>query len=273
MTSRFERLGTYTVLVLFAVLTLYPIVGILMVALQPAGSPVTGFSFPSSPDFGNFSRAWDVGRFGSALASSAFVATTVVVVSSVLSILSGYALGTMRFRGSRALFYLLLLGVIMPFEATIVPLYFDLRRFALTDTYWSVILPDVGLSVAFGTFWMRAFFLSSPRSLVEAANIDGASSWTTLWRVMVPTARPAILTMMVLLFMWTWNDFLLPLVMLQSESLATAPLGIAFFQGAHTTDVQGLAAAAIIVAVPVVAVYIALQRHFIRGMIAGAVKL
>ena len=170
----------------------------------------------------------------------------------MLSILAGYAFGMMRFRGAKALFYLFLLGLMVPLEATIVPLYYDLRDLRLTDTYWALILPQVGLSVAFGTFWMRAFFRTVPRSLVEAARIDGASSWTTLWRVLVPAARPAILTMMVLVFMWTWNEFLLALVMVSDENLRTAPLGLAFFQGAHTTDLTLLAAGAVIVAAPVV---------------------
>ena len=99
---------------------------------------------------------------------------------------------------------------------------------------------------------MRAFFLSTPRSLIEAARIDGASSWTTLWRVLVPFGRPAILTMMVLVFMWTWNEFLLALVMVSSEDMRTAPLGLAFFQGQHTSDFTLLAAGAVIVATPVV---------------------
>ena len=170
------------------------------------------------------------------------------------------------------LFYVFLLGLVFPIEAMIVPLYFDLRDLGLTDTYWALILPQIGLSVAFGTFWMRAFFLSTPRSLVEAARIDGASSWTTLWRVLVPFGRPAILTMMVLVFMWTWNEFLLALVMVSSENLRTAPLGLAFFQGQHTSDLTLLAAGAVIVATPVVVVYVFLQRHFIRGMLTGAVK-
>jgi raffinose/stachyose/melibiose transport system permease protein len=160
----------------------------------------------------------------------------------------------------------------VPEEAMVVPLYFDLRDLGLTDTYWALILPQIGMSVAFGSFWMRAFFSSAPRSIVEAARIDGASSWTTLWRVLVPFGRPAILTMMVLVFMWTWNEFLLALVMVSSENLRTAPLGLAFFQGQHTSDLTLLAAGAVIVATPVVVVYVLLQRHFIRGMLTGAVK-
>ena len=121
---------------------------------------------------------------------------------------------------------------------------------------------------------MRAFFRSTPSSLVEASRLDGASSFVTLWRVLLPQAWPAITTMVVLIFMWTWNEFLLALVMIQSDDLRTAPLGLALFQGANrgTLDTTLVAAAAVLVALPVMIVYVFLQRSFIRGMFAGAVK-
>ena len=271
MISRREHVLNYAILIAFSLVALYPVLGILSTALSPPGD-TTGFHVPSSLDFSNFSNAWTEGHFSSYLRSSAIVAVSVVAISTVLSILSGYAFALMRFRGATVLFYVFLLGLMVPEEALIVPLYFDLRDLNLTDTYWALIMPQVALSVAFGTFWMRAFFVSTPQSLLEAARIDGASSWTTLWRVLVPFGRPAILTMMVLVFMWTWNEFLLALVMVSKENLRTAPLGLAFFQGQHTSDLSLLAAGAVIVATPVVIVYILLQRHFIRGMLTGAVK-
>ena len=271
MIARREIVLNYAILILFAAIALYPVIGILVTALGTPGEP-SGFHFPSSLHFENFSTAWTEGHFSRYLRSSAIVAVSVVAVSTVLSIMSGYAFGLMRFRGANLIFYVFLLGLMVPEEAMIVPLYFDLRDLGLTDTYWALILPQIGMSVAFGSFWMRAFFSAAPRSLMEAARIDGASSWTTLWRVLVPFGRPAILTMMVLVFMWTWNEFLLALVMVSSENLRTAPLGLAFFQGQHTSDLTLLAAGAVIVATPVVLVYVLLQRHFIRGMLTGAVK-
>ncbi len=107
---------------------------------------------------------------------------------------------------------------------------------------------------------------------MEAARIDGASSWSTLWRVLLPLARPAVLTLTVLLSMWTWNEFLLALVMVTDEGLRTAPLGLSFFQGRNTSDLTLLASGSVIVAAPVVILYVFLQRHFIRGMLSGAVK-
>jgi raffinose/stachyose/melibiose transport system permease protein len=269
MTSRGEQTLSYVVLGLFSIIALYPIVGIVFTALQ---DPKGGASFGSFDGlhFGNFADAWRDGNFGSYLRSSVIVAVAVVSIAGVLSIMSGYAFGLMRFRGSTLLFYVFLLGLMVPMEAIIVPLYYDFR--ALTNTYWGLILPQIATSVAFGTFWMRAFFRGVPRSLVEAARIDGANSWFTLWRVLLPLARPAVLTMTVLLFMWTWNEFLLALVMVSDENLRTAPLGLSFFQGRNTSDLTLLAAGSVIVALPVVILYVFLQRHFIRGMLSGAVK-
>lgn len=271
MTSRREQSVTYLILGVFALIALLPIVGIIFTALQQPGGGASFGSFDGL-HFSNFSRAWEDGSFDVYLKSSTIVAVAVVGISTVVSILAGYAFGLMRFRFSQPLFYLFLLGLMVPMEAMIVPLYYDLRDLGLTDTYWALILPQAGTSIAFGTFWMRAFFRSVPPSLVEAARIDGASSWFTLWKVLLPLARPAVLTMVVLLFMWTWNEFLLALVMVTDEGLRTAPLGLSFFLGRNQADLTLLAAGAVIVATPVVVLYVFLQRHFIRGMVSGAVK-
>ena len=179
----------------------------------------------------------------------------------------------MQFRGREALFIFFVVGLIIPMESIIVPLYYDLRRVNLVDTYWSVILPQIAVSVAFGTFWMRTFFLTSPRSLIEAARIDGASHMQVLVRVLLPSARPALQTMAVLLFMGSFNDFLLPLVMLQGDQSArTVPLAVYTFISQREIDVNLLAAGGIIATLPVVLVYLCTQRSFIQGMMTGALK-
>jgi len=270
--SRTERTLSYLILAVFSVVIVLPLMGLLLTALQEPTGVSSGLGVPTELHFANFSRAWTQGNFASYIRSSVIVTTAVVAVTSFVSILSGYAFGTMRFAGQKPLFYLFVVGIIVPLEAIIVPLYYDFRALSLTDSYWALILPHIGLSVGFGTFWMRAFFLSAPRALIEAARIDGASSWDIAWKVLVPLGRPAILTMVVLVFMWTWNDFLLALVMVSDEAVRTAPLGLGYFQGRYTSELSLLAAASVIVATPVVVVYIILQRHFIRGMLAGSLK-
>jgi raffinose/stachyose/melibiose transport system permease protein len=271
--SRREQILSYAVLAAFAVVALYPILSIVLLALQRRSDLVTGFAIPDHVSFDTFSQAWDLGGFNHGLVNSLIVAGTVAVVTAVLSTLAGYAFGSMRFRGNNALFYLLLIGLIFPYEATVIPLYYVFRDVGLTDSLWALILPQIGLSVPFGTFWMRAFFRSTPGALVEASRLDGASSFATLTRVLLPQAWPAITTMIVLVFMWTWNEFLLALVMIQSDSLRTAPLGLALFAGTNRySDPTLTAAAAVLVALPIVVVYVFLQRSFIRGMFAGSVK-
>ena len=270
--ARREQIFSYVVLGVFSIVVLYPIMSIVLLAFHKRSDLVTGFSIPHTWSLESFRTAWDEGNFDRGLLNSFIVAATVSVVTAILATMAGYAFGTMRFRGSSALFYLLLIGLIFPYEATVIPLYYVFRDVGLTDSLWALILPQIGLSVPFGTFWMRAFFRSSPSALVEASRLDGATSFVTLWRVLLPQAWPAITTMIVLVFMWTWNEFLLALVMVSKENLRTAPLGLAFFQGQHTSDLTLLAAGAVIVATPVVIVYVLLQRHFIRGMLTGAVK-
>lgn len=267
ISSRTERLVNYAILVLFAVIAVFPVLLIIGKALSPDTIGEEGFF-----EFGNFAEAWRQGHFGSYMRTSVIVAVLVVTLATVFSVMAGYAFGTMRFAGSRVLFYLLLLGIMVPVEALVISLYFDLRTLGLTNTLFAIVLPQVAQSVAFGTFWMRTYFRTSSREVVEAARLDGAGHWRTLWQVLVPMGRPAITTMIVLMFMWTWNEFLIPLIMATSESLRTAPLGLAFFQGQYTSGTALLAAGAVIVALPVVVVYLILQRHFIRGMVEGAVK-
>lgn len=272
MISRTEQTLTYAILLLFSIAALLPILGIFLTALAPGANLGSVSSIVANFSLENFFRAWEAGRFSSYMRSSVIVAVAVVGVSTVLSILAGYAFGTMKFRGHKALFYLFVVGIIVPWEALVIPLYYDFRALSLTNTYLALILPQIGVSVAFGTFWMRAFFLSAPRALIEAARTDGASSWTILWRVLVPIGRPAILTLVVLLFMWTWNEFLLALVMVSDDALRTAPLGLSYFQGRFSSDFSLMASGAVIVALPIVIVYVLLQRHFIRGVLGGSVK-
>ena len=271
--ARREQVLSYALLIVFSLIALYPIVSIVLLALHDRSDLVTGLSIPDSIDFGTIQTAWEEGQFGRGLLNSFIVAASVSIATAIFATLAGYAFGAMRFRGSEALFYLLLLGLIFPYEATVIPLYYVFKDAGLTDSYWALILPQIGLSVPFGTFWMRAFFRSTPISLMEASRLDGASSLSTLLRVLLPQAKPALTTLVVLVFMWTWNEFLLALVMIQSDDLRTAPLGLALFAGANRTQDPTLtAAAAVLVALPVVIVYVFLQRSFIRGMFAGGVK-
>ena len=256
----------------FALSVLVPFAGLVLAALNPPGTIVSGLAWPKHPTLATFGDAWSAAGFGGLLRNSAVIVLGVVPLSLVCAILAGYAFATMEFRGRKVLFGFLLLGLTLPYEAAVVPLYYDLRSFGLTDTPLALILALVGLFMPFGAFWMRQQFLAVPAELVEAAALDGANSWTVLWRVLVPCARPALTTLGLLYFLWGWNQFLLALILIQDPAKRTAPAGLGFFVGAYSMDVPMLAAATLIVITPVVLVYLFFQRHFISGMLAGAVK-
>ena len=278
MTARVDRYTTYFVLVGFVLLALYPMISILFLAFHKKTDLVTGFSLPTSFSLDTFTSAWEEGGFSQGMWGSFLVATSVTIVSAVLSLGTGYAFGTMRFRGSALLFNLIVVGLIFPYEATVIPLYYDFLNYHpaginLAGSYWALILPQIGQSLTLGTFWMRAFFLSTPRALVEAGRIDGAGSFRILRSILLPQARPALLTLCLLVFIYTWNEFLLALVLLAGSDKTTAPLGLSFFAGAtRGSDPTKVAAASVLVALPIVVVYLVLQRHFIRGVLAGAIK-
>lgn len=281
--SKGEQLANYLILGLFALFAVGPILNIAVTAFQPrtgggSASPTApGSAGPATSSSGmplmdNLAEAWTAGGFSQYLLMSGLVALIVLAVAVSLSVLAGYAFGTMRFRGSTALFYLFLLGLMVPAEAIVIPLYFDLRTLGLTDTIVAVTAPQIAQSIAFGTFWMRTQFRAMPEELLDAAAVDGATSQQALTKILVPAARPGIITLCVLVFMWTWNEFLIPLVMSPTGAFRTAPLALSMFQGQYTAETQLLAAASIIIALPVVIVFLFLQRYFIKGMLEGALK-
>ncbi|WP_240777322.1 carbohydrate ABC transporter permease [Nonomuraea basaltis] len=266
------RAGAPVVLMLFMAAVIVPFVPLLSAAVQPAGSPLTGFDVPRGLHLENFAHAWVTAGFGPLLWSSTVIALAVVPASALLATLAGYALATMDFRGRGKIFAYLLLGLAIPTEVTIIPLYYDLRAVGLTNTRWGLVLVEIAAFMPFGAFWMRAHFSTMPRALIEAAKLDGASSWTILWRVLLPNSRPAVTTLGVLYFVWSWNQFMLPLILIQDPAQRTAPAGLGFFTGQYNVDVPLLAAATVIVIAPVVLVYLFFQRHFIRGVLDGALK-
>jgi raffinose/stachyose/melibiose transport system permease protein len=244
-------------------------------AVYPLASIIVrSFGGGSGLDWKNYATAWSQGSFANALTSSAIVAIAVVAITALISTLAGFALGTMKIPGGRIIMGALLLGLVLPYEVMLLPLYQLLSAWGLTDTYLALILPQVGLSVPLGVFWMRSFFQSVPGELLEAARMDGATRLQSLRLVLVPLAGPALATLCTLVFLFTWNEFLLALVLVPTNpAVQTAPLALSFFSGSqHLTDPNVIAAAAVLVAAPIVIVYVFLQRRLISGIVDGAVK-
>lgn len=268
MTRRSETVINYFVLLLFTVVVMLPVVWTLLAALSPEqnGSPSTDLQW------GNFADAWTRGALGQALLASIVITAGAVIVQVLLALGSGYAFGVLDVVGGRVLFPLVLLGLMISTEALIIPLYFQFRSIGLINSWLGLIVIHVGMGVPFGAFWMRATFRAIPLSLVESARMDGAGTWRVLWRILVPVSRPAILTLVLLNAMWTWNDYFVALIMISDPTKQPVTLALSAFQGRFTTEFNAMAAAAVIICLPILVLYAFFQRQFIHGVLSGAIK-
>jgi raffinose/stachyose/melibiose transport system permease protein len=261
-------------LIVGTVVALYPFLSILSLALSEPGERPSGFTIPTALNFDNFVTAWTDGHFATALTSSAIVCIAVVVGTIVLAIPASYALANARGPVLTLIGVVMLLGLVMPYEAMIVPLYNMFKDWNLLNTWVALILPQIGLSLSLSILWLRSAFSSTPPSLAEAASIDGATRMRTMVSIILPITMPAVMTLATLLFLFTWNEFLLALVLIpDNANTQTAPLALSFFAGnRRTNDPAVMAAAAVLVALPVLVADLFFQRKFVSGMMSGGVK-
>lgn len=273
MTRSANAVGKYAVLVVFAVFSLFPLIWMWIAAFRATNEVYQSpFSLPSRIEFGNIGRAWVVGRFGDYFFNSVIITVPTVLAVVALSCLAGYGIARYRFRSRNFMYMILLLGLMVPFQSIMIPLYYQLRDFQLLGTFWAFILPATALGLPFGVFLMQSYFRGIPNDLAHAARIDGCSEFQVFRHIMLPLAGPAVSSLIVFQFVWTWNAFLMPLLYMQSEALRPIPLGMMFFQGRYTQDVSLIAAGVTIATIPVVAIYLVFQRQFVRGLTAAAVK-
>mgnify|MGYP000966312646 CR=1 FL=1 len=241
----------------------------------PPGVQVLGAlddRLPVPPTLENLTEAWTVGRFGVYFKNSVIISLADVTGMVIISSLAGYAFARMQFPGQKLLLYGLLIGLTIPVAAIIIPLYLTMRDFRLLNTYGSVIVADIALAAPIFVFIMRAFFRDLPAELDDAARIDGANELQIFWQIMLPLARPGLLTVALLEFLWSWNDLFLPLVFLVSDELRTLPVGMLFFQGRFTIDYGLMSAGVLIISLPVTILFLIFQRDFVKGLASGALK-
>jgi ABC-type glycerol-3-phosphate transport system permease component len=263
----------YAVLIFFFFLFLMPMLWIWFSAFKTSREIAADpFSPPSSLDPANLIEAWTVGHFSSYLLNSVIYSVAIVLGVIVLCATSGYALALLPLPGRNTIFVLFLLGLMIPFQSVMIPIYYLLRDVKLLETYWAFILPAIALRLPFGIFLMRGFFRGLPAELGDAARTDGANEWQVFRQVMLPLSWPGLATLIVFQFMWTWNEFAMPLIYVQRDELRPISLGTMFFFGRFTAD-RGLIAAGVTIAmIPAVILYLFLQRRFIEGITAGALK-
>lgn len=263
-TSRVGELLSFSFLLVGAAVVLIPLVVVFVTSFSSPSVKATGLTFA------NYLEAWSRGKFLLAFANSTLVALAVTGFQVITSALAGYALARLQFQGKQVLLLVVLATLVIPFQLLVIPIFLVLKWGNLLNTYWALILPTA--ANGFGIFLMRQYFNSIPVELEEAAMLDGANRWQVLWLVMLPLARPALVTLCLLTFISEWNDLFKPLVFTTRPELKTVQLVLAGFQEQFTSSWQLLMAAVVIATLPVVLLFLVGQRQFIRGIAATGIK-
>lgn len=270
--KRRNALSGGLMLVLLMVVTLLPFVSMFTSALFPSGTYPVGISWPAHPHWGNFVAAFDAANMATIMKSSLSILVGVVPISVLIATFAGFAIGHLRVRHSQIVFYFFIFGLTLPLEGVIVPLWYEIKGMGLLGTRWAIILPLIGLYMPFAVFWMRAHFLSSPVALSEAARVDGATTWQMFWRVQVPLARPAISSLAILLSVWTWNQFLLSIVLVDNPTNGTMAGALGAFQGEWGINIPLLSAGSLTILAPTVIIFLIFQRQFVTALLQGSLK-
>ncbi|BAT59104.1 L-arabinose transport system permease protein AraQ [Variibacter gotjawalensis] len=257
-----------------AVLMLAPFALMISISLKAPGdvfSPTFSLLPSTWNAVENYTAAFTRQPLARYLFNGIFVGICIFAAQALIAVPCAYAFAKLRWRGRETTFALVLLGLLIPPQVTAIPLYILLWKLGLLDTYGAIILPST-ISV-FGIFLMRQFFRAVPDDLLHAARLDGLSEFAIVWRIMLPTAIPALVSFGILSFVWNWNEFFWPLIVVQSQHLATPPLGVVFFANAESgTNYNLLMAAAVVVNAPLVIAFLFAQRWFIDGVTMTSVK-
>ncbi len=267
-----KKILVHAALILGAVITLLPLFWMVAASLMPQGE-ATHFPPPFLPSrvtaqhyIDLFSRL----HIGRSFFNSAVITIGVTVISLLLNSMAGYAFAKLRFRGRDKIFAFLVGALVIPLQIGMLPLFLMMKYLGLVNSYWGAIIPS--MATIFGIFLIRQFMISIPDDLLDAARIDGASELRIYWTVILPLARPVLVTLAIFTFMSIWNDFMWPLIVLTDESKYTLPVGVANLVGEHAQDVELMMASSVLTVLPVLVLFLALQRYYIAGLIAGSVK-
>jgi raffinose/stachyose/melibiose transport system permease protein len=274
--GRRARLGhgaVWTVLLGALLLSLAP--GLYMVSLSFMDNPqlFAGRIVPVPPHPENYPRAWVASNIGRLYWNSVYVSTVSMVVTVAISALAGYGLGRIRFAGRAVVYGVVLVGLTIPLQIALIPLFINLRTLGLINTPLALIGPYTAFGLAFGTYVMKGFFAGLPRELDEAARLDGAGEFRIFAQVMLPLTRPALATVAIFVFLQNWNEFLFALTFITEGRMRTLPTGIyALLSSEFYGNYPILAASLVLFSVPVLVLYFLFQQQFIEGLTAGALK-
>lgn len=256
----------------FCLVMLFPLYCMLVVAFTPKDELFNGGThlWPARFTTANFSDLFDKFPIGSWFTNSVLVAGITTVIAVTLNLFAGYAFAKLRFWGKGPLFFLILSTMMIPAQAIMIPQFRMVSTLGIFGTFWAVILPSA--STAFGLFLARQFMQSIPDELIEAGKVDGASNLRIFFQIVLPLCRPLIAVMTLLAFMAQWNDFLWPLIVLKTPELYTLPVSLRFLQGQYDANYGGLMAMALLTCLPLVVLFLLLQRYFVQGLARSGIK-
>jgi multiple sugar transport system permease protein len=271
MRRTLAALAVNAALLVAGVLTLLPLAWMVSVSLMPSGEASSARNLlPSAPTLEHYRALFtrlDVARYA---LNSALLAIVVTALSLLLNSMAGYAFAKLRFAGRDTVFRTLLAALVIPGQLGMLPLFLLLKELGLINTYAGVVIP--GLASIFGIFLVRQYALSLPDSVLDAARVDGASELRTYWSIALPALRPILTTLGMFTFMGTWNDFMWPLIVLSDERLFTLPVALANLLGEHAQDAEVMMAGSVVTILPVVVLFLVLQRYYLEGVVGGSVK-
>jgi len=267
-----KKVLLHAALIAGGLVTLFPLLWMLAASFMSNGEATTypPHVVPHAPTLDQYRALFVRLNIGRAFFSSTVIAIITTLFSLLFNSMAGYAFAKLRFGGRDRMFRLLLAALVIPAQVGMLPLFLLMKSLGLVNTYWGVIIPS--LASVFGIFLIRQFMLSVPQELLEAARIDGAGEWRIYWSVVMPLARPILATLAIFTFMTTWNDFMWPLIVLSDESRYTLPVSLANLVGEHAQDVELMMAGSVLTVLPVLALFLFLQRYYIAGMMQGSVK-
>lgn len=262
----------HTVLILGAIAMVFPFVWQLITAFKslPESRAVPPVFWPASLDFGGVATFFETVPFADMLGMSAGSLILRVAGQVIVCTLAAYGFARFRFFGSNALFFLFLIMLMAPPQLFLIAQFDLMKMLHLLDTLPAIAIP--GIFSAFGTFLMRQAFMSLPKEYEEAARLDGANAFQIFWRVMLPMVTPTIAALVVLTSLYSWNDLLWPLIVTASPEMMTLPVGLANLQGIHGTDYPTLMAGSFIASLPLIVIFIVLQRQFFAGIASSGLK-
>jgi raffinose/stachyose/melibiose transport system permease protein len=263
----------YALLFILSVVFLIPVVFIGFTALKSNADLLTHpfYSVPEKLQWNNFLNAWNQGRMGMYMKNTVIICVVKVSLGILIEAFAAFALTRLNFKWSNSMFALFLVGMMVPIQATLVPLNIFLNKVHLVGTYPGIIFVYIGFGIPFGILILRGFFRTIPKELDEAAVMDGCGDIGRFFRVILPLSMPAVATLIILDFMATWNEFLLAQIFITKDTMRTITTGLLAFQGEHSTDYTLLNAAVLISILPVLIIYLLFQKYFVSGM-AGSVK-